>query len=432
MLKLCQKIKQASFVFFILALSFKLGIAEEQQITLKMLSDQPSLENYISYAVENNPGLKAQYQSWQAEESKVSYVGGLPEPELSYSYFIENVETRVGPQEQRFGIKQSFPWFGTLGAKKEIARHNSEAVYQKYQSFQQTLIYKIKIAYYNYYLLGRQLAITKDNYQLLEFWESIIRAKYKVALTEHYDLINAQIELGKLEDQLLSLQYQTDPTIEVLRSLLNLPGDFELPLPESIELYENNLDADSVLTEVMASNPDLSAISYLIEKNKSEADLAGKSFWPNFTLGVDYIQTGEAADPSMKDSGKDPWMVNVGIALPIWFGKNKAKRNEARAQLMQTEYIHENYKNELTSYISQVLFEYHDALRKIKLYRDGLIPKSEQSLNVTFKAYETGETDFLNVLNTQKQMLDLQFKYDQAVATVAGKLAEIKMLTGTN
>ena len=394
-----------------------------------MLSEQPSLENYIKYAVENNPGLKAQYQSWQAEESKVGYVGGLPEPELRYSY---KVVTRVGPQEQRFGIMQSFPWFGTLGAKKNITRHNSKAVYQTYQSFQQNLIYKIKEAYYDYYLLGRQIAITRDNYQLLEFWESIIRAKYKVALTEHYDLINAQIELGMIEDRQISLENDIKPKAEVLRTLLNLPGEFELPLPDSIELSENNLDADSVLNKVMASNPDLEAISYLIEKNKSEADLAGKSSWPNFTFGVDYIRTGEAADPSMKESGKDPWMVNVGITLPLWLGKNKAKRNEAKAQLMQTEYLHENYKNELTSYISRVLFEYHDALRKMKLYRDGLIPKSEQSLNVTFKAYETGETDFLNVLSTQRQWLDLQLKFDQAVATAAGKLAEIKMLTGTN
>ena len=215
MLKLCQKIKYVSLVFFILTLSFKLGIAEEQQITLNMMSDHPSLENYIKYAVENNPGLKAQYQSWQAEESKVGYVGGLPEPELSYSY---KVVTRVRPQEQRFGIMQSFPWFGTLGAKKNIAKHNSKAVYQKYQSFQQNLIYKIKEAYYDYYLLGRQIAITRDNYQLLEFWESIIRAKYKVALTEHYDLINAQIELGMIEDRQIILENDIKPKAEVFAS----------------------------------------------------------------------------------------------------------------------------------------------------------------------------------------------------------------------
>lgn len=432
MLNVCQKIKQALPPFLIIFLTFSLAIAEDERDNLKNLSNNPTLENYIEYAVENNPGIKAKYQKWQAEESRVGYVGGLPEPVLSYGYFIENVETRVGPQEQRFGIKQSIPWFGTLGTKKEIARQNSKVVYQKYQSFQLNLIYKIKKAYYDYYLLGRQLAITKDNYQLLEFWESIIRAKYKVALSEHHDLINAQVELGKLEDQLISLENQLAPKADVLRSLLNLPSDFEIPIPDSIDLKERIFDEDSVKSEVIASNPDLEAIRHMIDKENSSVNLAGKSSWPNFTFGVDYIQTGAALDPSMKESGKDPWMVNVGMTLPIWFGKNKAKNNEAKAQLMQTEYLHENYKNELTSYISQVLFEYHDALRKIKLYRDGLIPKSEQSLNVTFKAYQTGATDFLNVLNTQRQLLDLQLKFYQAVVIASGKLAEIQMLTGTN
>jgi outer membrane protein, heavy metal efflux system len=428
MLNLCQ---QTLFVLFLIAFTIKPVFADEEQLGINIITEQPSLENYIRYAVENNPGLKAQHYRWQAEEKKIGYVGGLPEPVLSYSYFVENVETRVGPQEQKFGIKQTLPWFGTLGTKKDIARQNSKAVFQKYQSYKQSLIYKIKRAFYDYYLLGRRLAITRDNFQLLEFWESIIRTKYKVALSEHHDLINAQVELGKLEDQLISLENHIEPKADAIRALLNIPANFELPQPESIDLHESMLDADSVLSDVIASNPNLMAISNLIDKEKSKVDLAGKSSWPNLFFGVDYIQTGDAFDPSLNESGKDPWLVNVGITLPIWFGKNNAKKNEAKAQLLQTEYLEKNYQNELTAYTSEVLFEYHDALRKSKVYRDGLIPKSEQSLNVTFKAYQTGETDFLNVLNTQRQLLDLHLKFDQAVVTAAGKLAEIEMLTGT-
>ena len=69
------------------------------------------LDDYLIVAMQRNPGLRSAYYRWIADLKKSDYAGSLPDPMFNYSYFVESVETRVGPQKQRFGLHQSFPRF---------------------------------------------------------------------------------------------------------------------------------------------------------------------------------------------------------------------------------------------------------------------------------------------------------------------------------
>lgn len=389
-----------------------------------------TLDDYLVIAMKHNPGLKSSYYRWISELKKSDYVGGLPDPMFSYGYFIENVETRVGPQEHRFSLKQAFPWFGTLGAKKDMAFATSQAMYQKFESERLKLFYQVKSAYYEYYYIGQDLEVTQANFELLKFWEAVARAKYKVGLEPHPDVIKAQVELGKLEDRIKTLEEQIDPAAAKLRALLNLDRGVVLPIPTSVDVEEEQLNEDSTIKIVKNNNPNLLALAHIVEKEEAGVRLASKSALPNFTIGIDYIQTGEAKSAGLPESGKDPWMINAGLSLPIWFGKNNARKKEARARQIAAEYLVQDTENQLIAYTEAVLFEYSNALRKLKLYRDGLVPKAEQSLNASYASYQAGETDFLNVLDAQRQLLDFELIVAKEKVTLARKRAELEMLNG--
>lgn len=391
-----------------------------------------TLSDYLSQASRRSPSLRQAFFNWQASLEKSGYAGALPDPVLSYSYYFENVETRVGPQEQKFSLMQKIPWFGTLGSKKEIASQGANIAYRKYQSEKLKLYYRVKSAYYDFYFLGRKIDLTHENLELMKFWESVTRTKYKVALKRHSDVIKAQVELGMLEDQLQSLKNRVQPTAARLREALNLPWSVVLPIPTSIDIDETSLERDSILIYAVKNNPDLKATEHLIEKERSALNLAGKSSLPSFTFGVNYIQTGPSLNPSMNESGKDPWMASVGINLPVWFGKNNSKKKEARANLLKAQYRRADAKNQLEAMVERILFEHMDALRKVRLYRDGLIPKGEQALNAGYTAYQAGELDFLNVLDAQRQLLKFQLEYERALSSSGKYRAEIDLITGND
>jgi outer membrane protein TolC len=399
-------------------------------VTDAMAGSAPRLETYLAQAALESPELKAAYYEWQAALEKSGYVGSLPDPVISFGYFIENVETRVGPQQQRFSLKQSVPWFGTLGAKKQIASEAARAAFRKYQAQKLSLFYQVKAAYYDYYYLGRDLALTAENLELMTFWEAVVRTKYKVGLKQHPDVIKAQVELGKLEDRLQTLNDRVRPSAVRLREISNMPDTVMLPIPSELVSQEQSLNHDSIMSAALAGNPNLKAIEHLIDKARAGVRLAGKVSRPSFSFGVDYIKTGEALNPAMTDSGKDPWIVGVGVKLPIWFGKNRARKAEAQARLNAAEQKLDGSENRLTILVDNLLFEHADALRKMRLYRDGLVPKAEQALNASYTAYQAGQTDFLNVLDAQRQLLAFELQMEKSRANLATRLAEIEMVTG--
>ncbi len=338
----------------------------------------------------------------------------------------------MGPQRQALSLKQSFPWFGTLAAKGDVEFEAAAAAYQEFQSRRLRLNYSLKSAFYEYYYLGQEIALTGENLELLKFWESVSRTRYKAALKAHPDVIRAQVELGKLEDRLLTLEDQLEPTMSSIRALLNLPDSVKLPLPGRIDINEESLDLDSLKKVARESNPDILLLLHLKEKEAAGVRLARNSSYPDFTVGLDYIQTGPAPNPAIPESGKDPWIIGVSLNLPIWFGKNSAKAEEARARQKEVEYELMDARLQLEAYTEDLLFQYDDALRKLRLYRDGLVPKAEQSLNTSYTAYRAGELDFLNVLDAQRQLLSFQLRFERAKADLEIRRAELEMLTGRN
>jgi outer membrane protein TolC len=395
------------------------------------LPESPTLDDYLAAAARRSPAMLAAFERWRAKRERAGYQGALPDPLLSYTYFVESVETRVGPQNQRFALRQMVPWFGTLGAKGDVSAEAAEAEREAFEARRLEVFYRVKTAYYDYYYLGRAAAITRENLELLTFWESVARAKYRVGLKQHPDVIRAQLELGKLEDRLLSVEQEREPAAARLRAAIGLEPGEALPVPDSIVVAETEVDRDSVVARTMRRNPDLQSLAYRISSERAGVRLAGKSSWPDLMLGVDYIDTGPAAAPGVPDSGKDPVMVSVGVSVPLWFGANAARKREAEARLRAAQHNYTDATRQLDAMLERVLFEYRDSLRKTRLYRDGLIPKAQQSLGANYTAYQAGETDFLSVLDAQRQLLAFQLEFERSRTNLAKRRAEIEMLTGT-
>ncbi len=118
------------------------------------------------------------------------------------------------------------------------------------------------------------------------------------------------------------------------------------------------------------------------------------------------------------------------LNVPIWFGKNKSRKRAAEADYRRARYARAAAADQLEALVDDIVFRHTDALRKTRLYRDGLVPKAEQALNASYTAFQSGETDFLNLLDAQRQWLEFQLGYERALTDLAITRAEIEMLTG--
>ncbi|MFC1650048.1 TolC family protein [Candidatus Latescibacterota bacterium] len=397
-----------------------------------ILNQSSRLSDYLAYAAFNNPQLEAAFNRWKAALEKIPQVRSLPDPRFSYAYYIENVETKVGPQRHKIDLSQTFPWFGKLELLGGIALHDANIQRQNYETLKLILFYKIKESYYEYYHLARALAITEENMKLMSYFENIARTKYSAGTATYADVIKAQVELGKLEERILSLNELKEPLSAQLSAALNRPFDEILPLPSALPEEDILLSDDEIITRTKEYNPDLKAHEFKISKDTESIHLAQKQYYPDITVGVSYIGTGNSDMPGTAESGKDPFISMMTINLPIWRNKYRSAVREAELRHVTSVKERDNRANSLIDEVKTVLYNFRDSERKVQLYRDTLILKAKQSLNVTQKAFETGNKDFLNLIDAQRTLLELELAYERALTDRTKHCARIEMLTGGN
>ncbi len=396
----------------------------------RTIPEDASLSEYLRYAALNNPGLEAAFNEWKAAVERVPQVKALPDPRFTYRYYIREVETRVGPQRQAFGLSQTFPWFGKLALRSDVAAEAARAARQRYEAHKLALFYRVKDAWYEYYYLRQAIDVVEENRELMKYLEGVARVRYKAAAAGHPDVIRAQVELGKLDDRVRTLWALREPIVARLNAALNRPVDAPLPWPTSAPLETVEATDEEMLAWLREASPELKAMQYEVASRNRAIELARKDYYPDVRLGVDYIDTRDAIMAGTPDSGTDPVVVGVSVNLPIWAKKYAAGVREAEARYWAALKAKADRENALSSDLKMVLYRFRDAARKVDLYGDTLLPKAQQSLKATEAAFRAGEATFTDLVDAERVMLEFALSKERALANHAQRLAELEMLIG--
>lgn len=390
------------------------------------LANAQSLDDYFKLAAENNPGLQAKYKSFEAAMQKVRQVSSLPDPNLSFGYFVSPVETRVGPQRARFSLTQMFPWFGTLKAQEDAATLSAEAKYQEFLDARNKLYYQVSASYYPLFELEKLISIEEENQRILSSYKEIATIQFQNDKGSMVDVLRVDIMLKDATTNLSILEQRQKPLVTRFNLLLNRSDDDNIIVQDSLSTFSlpTNFRKDSLLV----SNPILDELDLKIEASKANEQAVIKQGLPKIGVGLDYIIVGQRSDMSVPENGKDAFMPMVSVSLPIFRGKYRAAQKEA--QLMQESYSlqREEATNRLTSSYDMIWFEIQKQIELIQLYEEQ-IQESGQSLNLLFSAYSNSGKDFEEVLRMQQQILKYQKMKATALSEYHIALAELDYIT---
>ena len=378
------------------------------------------LDDYLREAVLNNPGLAAAESRRKAALERIPQVRTLPDPVVAYELWAFSDSQMHMPM-----VSQTFPWFGKLDLRAAVAREEAEAARRRYEDRRLRLVNDIKNAYYEYYYLGRAIAVVRENRDLLTYLETVLRTRYAAMAAVHADVIRAQVELGKLDDQVRSLQDRRGPVMARLNASLNRPAGTVLPWPKAVAYEPLGASDDEVLGWVPESSPDLRAMDHEALAARRAVDLAGKDYYPDFILGLGYMR-----EEVSGDGGRDGVKVMAGITLPIWRQKYAAGVREAEARHAGAVQAKADRANTLASMAKEALYQTRDAQRKIDLYQNTLMPKARESLKATQTALQAGKATFTDLIDAQRVLLEFQLEYERSLANHGQRLAELEVLVG--
>ena len=388
------------------------------------------LEDYLRIAAENNAGLKSSFERWRAATAAVPQAQALDDPRFTYGYFIEEVETRTGPQKQRFSISQSFPWFGKIAARSDAASAAAQAAYQRYEADKLKLFEEIKKAFYEYAYLYEAIDIAQQNLDLLKYFEQVAQARYRTAAAQHPDIIRAQIELALMEDHVTELNNMLSPMQSGLNAMMNRDMTTALSRPKRADIPLAKVDETAVVGLIGERNPEIGALQSEVNAARGRLRLAQKRYYPDVTLGLDWIQTDEARMDGVWGSGRDPIVAMVSLNIPLWTDSYDAGKQQAQASMRAARQMKEQTQLDLSAQAADVLYRIEETFRKAALYNGTLIPTAKEMVEVSESSYRAGGVDFLSLIDAQRKLLTFEVTYQRILADHFQALAKLETLTG--
>jgi len=389
-----------------------------------------SADDFVRYALYHSPKVEAAYQRWAAAAERLPQVRSLPDPRVNFGFFLDEVETRTGAQQARVGVSQSFPWPGLLRDREDAAAMAARAAWRQFEAARLEVTERVVETLHEVAYLDAAIRITGENLELLSSFEEVVRARYRVGSGSHPELVRVQVELGQLEDRLTQLRAMRPTYVADLNAALNRPTD--VPVAEFAQLPGRvaSVDGPTLAGIARRSNPVLRALDERIEEQRIRTDVARKEGLPDFTVGLDYIVTNEAIDSSIAESGDDPILLSFGITVPLWRDKYDAGVREVIARRLAVSYERADEANRITASIQRAWFEHTDADRRVRLFETTLIPKAEESLRASLAGFRAGDTSFLDLLDTERTLLEFAVSADRARADRGQALARLNTLVG--
>ena len=419
--------KLLSVVLCIIVIFAGIAIAEDKPDILK-------IRWVIDEALRMNPELQSAKLRWDASTEKIVQERALDDPVMGFTYFGEQVQTRVGEKQAGVMATQKVPFLGKRSLKGEVARNEAKVSGGRYLTLERKIVAKSKSAFYELFWVHKLTNINEENRGLLKRFVKIAEVKYSTGRATQQDVLKAQVELSRIVNELITLEQLKGTSIARINTLLNRHPDAPLGTPEEVDITELTVSLKELYGKAKEISPVLNILKYKIERDKAAYKLAKKQYYPDFTFGFNYTFIDDLPSSVMSSpigEGRDSYTGTLSMNIPI-FQKRKrdAGVREANARLKSSEKAYKNMENMTLFGVKDYHFKVQTAERLVSLYRNSIIPQAEQSLKAAEIGYQAGKVDFLNLIDSQRVLLDFNLAFYRAVADFGINVAKLERVVG--
>jgi len=390
---------------------------------------QTPVEVYKDTAALNNPGIKSLFRQYESIMQIAPQNSVLPDPTFGFGYFINAVETRVGPQQAVLSLSQTIPWFGQLGAQEQATIERAKAVLEKFNNERAKLNFDVEVTYNKLYVLRSAVRITEENVILLRTFKNLAQVRFESGKGSMVDVLRIEMELSELINKIKYLEDSKHPLIAQFEQLLNAKLDKEVDLPKVLWSDEINISREQIIDSVKIFNPSILSLEHEILSYNQDVIAAKKIGGPSFVVGLNYTFVGDRPGYTGEDNGRDAILPTIGVKIPLYRKKYQSLVKEKEIARESVTLKKVDRTNELRTSLEKVFRDYDDAVRRVSLY-DELGNYARQALDILIAEYSSADTNFEEVIRMDRKLLKYGLKLEEARADQNTAVAYIDYLMG--
>ena len=386
-----------------------------------------SLAELEAAALGNNREIRLMQERMALAKSQVKGAMAVDDPSFMYRGWGTPVfrPWDLNQTQHMFMFSETIPASGKRELRYELANHGIDVAEADLESKKREVSAQVRMAFYELMRTNDELRLHDEQIALARQAVSSARIKYTVGKVPQQDVLKAQVALTKLADHLLMFLQDGDLARARLNRLmgrdpampLEVTGQYRVPvtLPEIAALEQTALD----------NRPELEALRAAIRQSEARVRLAGKNYKPDVTIGAGYMLMPPGG------ASRNGYMAELSFNLP-WLNRSKrdAEVQEAQASVNVQRAELESRASFVFQEIQEARIRANSTRRLVELYRDTLRPQAQATLRATSAAYQTDQTDFLNLIDSQNTVLDVEYSYFRALAELESHIAELELAVG--
>ncbi|MBI4237770.1 MAG: TolC family protein [Deltaproteobacteria bacterium] len=380
-------------------------------------SQRFTLDAAIQRALHEHPKLAAAREQTTAARARIKQAGTLEDPMIE-AMLIERGD--IDMEGTGFGVSQSIPFPWKLRHQRQQARHAADRQAAEASMTASDLRAEVQIAFFQLLFLDQQLGLERSLQQLLEHYTAVAETRYATGEALFGDPLKAGSEAAARGARSIELTRDRAAVVARLTYLLALrPGTaFSLVAPKGLVPFRWSR-ADVIARIEGDRPPQLRKAEAQVGETKSGVAVARAGYGPDLRASANYMRRGEGTVSA-----------NLGLSIPLYFGKHRAQVHEAEALWRASVHEREDTALRLRSEALQ-LYERMQAARTVAgRYSRDVMPRAEAVVRSAETAYQSQKTEFVSLIDAIRQQREYQLTYRQAVTEYEQLRAELERLLG--
>jgi NodT family efflux transporter outer membrane factor (OMF) lipoprotein len=319
--------------------------------------------------------------------------------------------------------------FGRYRREAEAAGYDMQAAAENRNAVLIAVVSDVARAYMDLRAFQMRLSIIQDNIRIEQQSVNVVQQRFDRGITNELDLALAkrqlatlQSQLAPLEDQIVVAQRRLTVLLGTYPDALNEELSHPVALPQVPEQIQTGLPVD-----LLRRRPDILEAERQLASSTAQVGALTANLFPRLgiTAGLGLQGQGLGREPAKNTF---LWSVGPTAYWPLLdFGTLDALID---VQDLRTHELLVDYKRSIVNAITEVensISGYDAEQNRLANLADALLA-SNRAATLASERYDRGLTDFLNVLDAERQLYELQDQY--AVAQETAILQFISLYKG--
>ena len=382
---------------------------------------------YVNEVLARNRSLQGMIAAWRAAAEKYPQAVSLDDPMFTAMSAPASWSSDDVTPAYLLGGSQKIPWWGKRSLRGQVAQAQANAASLDVADARLQLTQAAHLAYFDYYLVARQLELTAANVTSLQEFRDTARRQYEANLVMQQDLLQAEVELAEAERRRIELARMHRTAVARLNTLVHRSPNHPLPSPpQSLAIAGVPAPAELLRQVAVRQRPDLASLRAKLQADNASLALAYKDFYPDFEVMGRYDRFWQPTTTQGDLQGQ----VGVNMNVPIYLEKRRAAAREAMYTLRRQRAEYEQRLDDVNQEVEAASAQVAEMRAIVELYAKRTLPAAQQNVGSARNDYVANRGDFLRLISAQRQLLALQEKHQEAIAGYLSRLAELERVVG--